>query len=87
MNTSEKLDAIKMALIETNRDELVDYVNDVAQHIAEQDKTIEMMGEPALDESLEELLQPQHRHSGDQKREDQQPEHYRRDQSTEGILC
>ena len=58
MNTNEKLDAIKMALIETNRDELVDYVNDVAQHIAEQDKTIEMMGEPVLNESLEELLQP-----------------------------
>lgn len=58
MNTNEKLDAIKMALIETNRDELVDYVNDVAQHIAEQDKTIEMMGEPTLNESLEELLQP-----------------------------
>ena len=58
MNTNEKLDAIKMALIETNRDELVDYVNDVAQHIAEQDKAIEMMGEPALNESLEELLQP-----------------------------
>lgn len=58
MNTNEKLDAIKMALIETNRDELVDYVNDVAQHIAEQDKTIEMMGEPAPNESLEELLQP-----------------------------
>ena len=42
MNTNEKLDAIKMALIETNRDELVDYVNDVAQHIAEQDKELEL---------------------------------------------
>lgn len=58
MNVNEKLETIKQALIETNRDELVDYVNDIAQHIAERDKTIEMMGEPALEESLEECLQP-----------------------------